>query len=181
MKSRLLRFLSLFLLSILLFTACNGTTTVTSSPKLPPLKVGYTVWPGFFPMAIAGEKGFFQQQGVEVKPVYSQNYLAPIADFSAGKYDGLATALGSVISIIQKNPDMQIVLAPDESAGADAVVASHNIHRVADLKGKRIGVKLGDLGELFITGMLENNGLTTDDVTLVNTEGEAVLARLPAW
>lgn len=178
MKSRLLRFVSLLLLSILLVTACNGTAIVTSQSKSLPLTVGYTVWPGFFPIAIAQGKGFFQAQGVNVETVSSKNYLAPISDFSAGKYDGLAASLGTLISIFEKNPDMQIVLAPDESAGADALIAQHDIHRVADLKGKRIGVKLGDLGELFVTQMLEKNSLSTDDIILVNTEGETVPARL---
>lgn len=179
MKTQFLRFLSLFLLSILLVTACNGTTPVVTKPELPPLEISYNLWPGYFPIEIAQKKGFFAQQGVKVKPViYKDNYLTLVSDFSAGKYDGIAIALGNIISIIEKNPDVQIVLATDESAGADTFVVKPDIQRVADLKGKRIGTKLGDFMELFITMMLEENGLTTDDVILVNVEGEAVPTRL---
>ncbi|MBD1931092.1 MULTISPECIES: ABC transporter substrate-binding protein [Cyanophyceae] len=178
MKSRFLRFVSFFLLSILLITACNRTTTVTSRPESPPLKVVYTLWPGYFPIAIAQEKGFLAAGGVKVEPVYSENYLQSISDFSAGKYDGITLALGSLMSIIEKNSEVQIVLVTDQSAGADTVVVQRNIKSVADLKGKRIGVKLGDYGELFVVKMLESNGLTTDDVTLVDIEGEAIPAHI---
>ena len=178
MKYRLLRFVSLLLLSIVLVTACNGTTTVTSRPEQPPLRVTYNLWSGNFPIAIAHEKGFFQEQGVKVEPVYIENYLQSISTFSAGKSDAIATSMGSIMNIIGKNPDVQIILATDQSAGADVLVVQSDIKSMNDLKGKRIGTKLGDFGELFVTTLLEKNRLTTDDVTLVNVEPESVPARL---
>ncbi|MBD1902242.1 ABC transporter substrate-binding protein [Trichocoleus sp. DQ-A3] len=178
MKSRFLRFASLFLLSLFLVTACNGRTFITSKPELPPLRIAYNLWPGYFPMEIASEQGFFAEQGVEVEPVYSENYLGVVSDFSAGKYDGIIVTLGGVMSIIGKNPDIHIVLETDQSAGADTVVVQRDIKSVVDLKGKRLGVKLGDYGELFVVKMLESNGLTTDDVTLVDIEGEAIPAHI---
>ena len=177
MKSRFLRFMSLLLLSIVLVTAC-GRTSITSKPELPPLRVAYNLWPGYFPMEIASEQGFFAAQGVKVEPVYSENYLATLSDFSTGKYDGFTTTLGGIMSIIGKNPNIHIVLETDQSAGADALVVQRDINSATDLKGKRLGTKLGDFGELFVTTLLEKNRLTTDDVTLVNVEGEAVPARL---
>ncbi|MFE1746765.1 ABC transporter substrate-binding protein [Coleofasciculus sp. H7-2] len=175
MKSRLFRLVSLFLLSIVLIAACNSTTTVTSQKETQPLIVGYNLWPGLFPIAIASEKEFFSAQGVKVKPVYIQNYLESVSEFSAGKYDGVAITMGSLMSMIEKNPDVQIAMATDESAGSDSIVVRPDIKNVADLKGKRLGVRLGD-GELFVIEMLQKHGLTTDNVTLVNVEGEAVPA-----
>jgi NitT/TauT family transport system substrate-binding protein len=178
MKPRLLRFLLLFLFAFVLTTACNSTTTVTSSPELPPLRVAYNLWPGCFPLVLAQEKGFFVAQGVNVEAVYSTSYLASASDFTAGQYDGACLALGSVMNVIENNPDTQVVLVADYSAGADAVVAQRGIQSVAQLKGKRLGVKLNDFGELFVTRMLEDNGLSVNDVTLVNLEAEAVPERL---
>ena len=179
MKSRLLRFVSLVLLSIVLITACNSTTTVvTSRPQSLPLRVGYNLWAGQFPMAIAQEKGFFQAQGVKVEPIFSENYLLPLSNFSANKNDGVALPLGSVMSTLGQNPDAKIVLVTDQSAGADAMVAQRDIKSVADLKGKRIGTKLNDFGELFVTKILETQGLSSQDVSLVNIEAEAIPAFL---
>ena len=178
MKSRFLRFVSLLLLSIVLVTACNGTTTVTSRPESLPLRVGYSLWAGHFPIAIAQEKGFFQAQGVKVEPVYSENFLVPLSNFSSNKNDGVALPLGSVMSKLGQNPEAKIVLVTDQSAGADAIVAQRDIKSVADLKGKRIGTKLGDFGELFVTKILETKGLSTQDASLVNIEAEAIPAFL---
>lgn len=176
MKSRLFRLVSFFLFSIVLIAACNSTTRVTSQKELQPLTVGYNLWPGLFPIAIASEKEFFTAQGVKVKPVYVQNFLESVSEFSAGQYDGVAITVGSLMNIIGKNPDVQIGIATDESAGSDSIVVRPDIKSVADLKGKRLGVRLGD-GELFVSEMLQKQGLTTDNVTLVNVEGEEVPAR----
>src|SRR6476469_9252101 len=178
MLSRFLSFVSLFLFSIMLIVACNSTQRVTNRTEQPPLQIAYNMWPGYFPMEIAEEKGFFAAQGVKVEPVYSENYLKYVSDFSAGKYDGFAATLGGIMSIIGKNPNIHIVLETDQSAGADTVVAQPDIKSVADLKGKRLGVKLGDYGELFVVKMLESNGLTNDNVALVNIEGEAIPAHI---
>jgi NitT/TauT family transport system substrate-binding protein len=178
MKSRIIRLLSLCWLSILLVTACNGTTSVTSKPEHPPLQIAASVWAGYFPMAIAQEKGFFAANGVTVKPLYSKNFLAHQSKFLAGEYDGLAIALGSIMSIIDKNPNLQVVMVADYSNGADVVVANSDIKSVPELKGKRLGLKLGNFGELFVVKMLETNGLTTDDVMLVNVDPEQIPARL---
>jgi NitT/TauT family transport system substrate-binding protein len=58
------------------------------------------------------------------------------------------------------------------------MVVQRDIKSVADLKGKRIGTKLGDFGELFVTKILETKGLSTQDVSLVNIEAEAIPAFL---
>ncbi|MBW4648628.1 MAG: ABC transporter substrate-binding protein [Kastovskya adunca ATA6-11-RM4] len=177
MKYRVLRFLSLFFLSLTLITACTGTKSIVFRPEPPPLKIAYNLWPGTFPMAIAQEKGFFTLQGVNVEHAYTVNYLESVSNFVAGKSDGLFIVLGSLMGVIEKIPDVQITLIADESAGADVVLAQPDIRNGTDLKGKRIGVKLGDYGELFVTTWLEQHGLTTDNVTLVNVEGEAVPAQ----
>ncbi|MBW4683031.1 MAG: ABC transporter substrate-binding protein [Microcoleus vaginatus WJT46-NPBG5] len=179
MKSHFFRFVSLFLLTLVLITACDRTPSVTPQSEAPPaLTLAYSLWPGYFPLVIAQEKGFFTQQGVKVELVYSENHQAPLSDFSAGKYDGMAITLGSFMSSIDKITGSQIVLITDRSTGADAIVAQPTIQSVSDLKGKRIGVKLGNFGELFVTKMLEQNGLDPKDVTLVNLEAESIVQSL---
>lgn len=177
MKIRLLRFVFLFMTGILLTIACTSSIDDSGSGQ-PPLKIGYSFWPASFPMEIAEEKGFFTEQGVDVEPAYEADYLVPLTNFAAGQYDGLLTTLGSLISLAENDPNIQIVTVLDESAGIDVVAASSHIDSIADLKGKRIGVKLGDFGELFVTTMLEQHGLTTDDVSLVNVEGQDIPNRL---
>jgi NitT/TauT family transport system substrate-binding protein len=129
-------------------------------------------------MVIAQEKGFFAAQGVEVDAIYSEDTTAQMADLGAEKIDGAALALGSIVNINGKNPNIHIIFATDQSVGADAIVADAEIQRVSDLKGKRIGTGLGGFGELFVITMLEKYGLTSDDVRIVQVDGQNVPTRL---
>ncbi len=162
---------------VLLLTACN----FFSRPQLqsPPLKFAYSAWPGFFPIAIAQEKGFFTSQGVKVETFVRENGEGLLADFGAGKFDGIFSSLGEIIPIsATNNSTVRLILMTAESAGADAIVAQPQIKAIADLKGKTIGVGLGSFGELFVTRMLEQNGINTDQVTFVNASGEQIPDRL---
>ena len=170
------RLLSLFFITILLLTAC--TLVSPPQPKRPPLKLAYSAWPGYFPIAIAQEKGFFATQGVTVETVIRENGQGILPDFGAGKFDGIFSTLGEIVPISAANPSVRLILITDESAGADAVVAQPQIENIADLKGKTIGVGLGSFGELFVTKMLETNNITSDQVTLVNADGEQIPERL---
>lgn len=173
MKAPIFRFFCLCFLSFFLVTACSNIPIGKKSESLP-LEVAYNQWPGTFPMVIAQEKGFFKEQGVNVKPIYTTNYIDSVSNFISGQADAGFIVLGSLMSLIEQTPDVQILLITDESAGADVILAKPNIQNIADLKGKRIGVKLGDYGELFVSRLLEKQGLNLTDVTLVNLEGEDI-------
>ncbi|MFB8788703.1 MAG: ABC transporter substrate-binding protein [Potamolinea sp.] len=163
-------------ITLLFVSACN--LIWSEKRELPPLKFAYSAWVGYYPIAIAQEKGFFTKQGVNVQIIFLGADEPQLANLVAGKYDGMITTLGNVISAGTDNSNLRIVLKIDQSAGADVIVAQPQIKSVADLKGKKIGVDLGKFGELFVTKMLESNGLTTDQVTLSKTNEEQVLTRL---
>jgi NitT/TauT family transport system substrate-binding protein len=168
--------IGLFVGIILLIIACN--LTVNPQSKLPPLRIVYDPWPGFSPLIIAKEKGFFAQQGVEVEIIYTKNALDALPQFNDHKYDGIAIALGNILTSSVSHPDISIILACDVSDGADAVLANPKISSIRDLKGKRIGTRIGSFGELFITKMLESQGMTADDVFFSDADGEEVIQQI---
>lgn len=51
--------------------------------------------------------------------------------------------------------------------GADVIVATRNIKSVADFKGKKIAVAIGTASHTLLLRVLESQGLTQSDVTLV--------------
>jgi NitT/TauT family transport system substrate-binding protein len=144
----------------------------------PPLRFAYDLWPGYYPVLIAQRLGYFREEGIRVEAIHPENTDPMMADFAAGKYDAIAVALGDIVSLTQAAPDIRVVLKTDESSGADAVVATRDIAGVRDLRGRRVAVNLGGFGEVFITKMLEANGLHTSDVTLVDVDAADVPARL---
>lgn len=168
--------LTLSLMTSLLVTACAGAAT--PEPERPPLKVEWTFWPGFYPIAIAVELGLFEKHNVKVEPLFYEDGSTATADFSAQKMDGAMFVTGDILTLATQAP-LKIVLVLDNSAGADQVVAVPDVTTVADLRGKRIGLTTGGFSELFVRKMLEVNGLTTDDVIIKIVEPEAVPEGLP--
>lgn len=169
---KLLRYISVFLITVCLLFACN--TSAPTEVKRPALKVEFTSFVGEHSGIIAQEKGFFKAQGVDVELIYKQYIQLEIANFSAGKYDGMVLTLGSFINLSATNPDIQAVVVINESKGADVVVVQSQIKTVADLKGKKLGANLGGFSEIFVTEMLKTANLTSDDVNLVKLEASDI-------
>ncbi|VXD24819.1 ABC transporter substrate-binding protein [Planktothrix paucivesiculata] len=169
---KLLRYISISLITVCLLFACHASVPI--KVKHPPLKVVFTSFVGEHSGIIAQEKGFFKAQGVDVELIYKQYIQLEMANFSAGKYDGMVLTLGSFINLSATNPDIQGVVVINESTGADVVVAQSQIKTVADLKGKKLGANLGGFSEIFVTEMLKTANLTSDDVNLVKVEASEI-------
>ncbi|MCL9780003.1 ABC transporter substrate-binding protein [Vibrio sp. S4M6] len=158
------------------------TAQTSPSPSAGKLSVSHNLWPGYYPITIAKEMGFFKDEGIEVTTHFSEDQLPTVSEFYAKKYDVLALPLGSIVSASGKYPDadVRVVYAIDDSVGGDAVVARAGIESVADLKGKSIGTALDGFGEVFVIEMLKSAGLTSDDVTLINADANQVYERIKA-
>ncbi|MBD2300144.1 MULTISPECIES: ABC transporter substrate-binding protein [Nostocales] len=173
---KLLRHVSLFLITACLLLACHSSAP--TKLQRPPLKVQFGSFVGEYPGIIAQEKGFFQAQGVDVELIYKRYAKLEQANFSAGKYDGISLSLGSFMILSATNPDIQGVIVIDESTGADVVVAKSQIKIIADLKGKKLGANLGGFSEVFVTEMLKSANLTSDDISFVQSEALDIPQRL---
>ncbi len=159
-----------------------GNTACTPPTQIPPssLKIPWVLWPGWYPILIAQEQGFFQKHGVTVEPVFYEVYSDIQGDFISGKLDGgLQTIFEVLVMESQASPaNAHVVMITDISEGADAILAGPAIQTVADLRGKKVGVKIGSFAEVLVRRMLEDNGLTINDVVLVDTEPENLLEDL---
>jgi len=177
MKNRLFRIFSTLIIAVVLLSACSGTQ---SAAVKTPLRVSWSLWPGYYPMAIAAEKGFFEKHGVQVEPVFYSVYGNQAPDLSAGMIDGAMMILSDTL-FDSLSKEIKIVMALDNSAGADQVVASSSIAKASDLRGKRIGVQSSTVsGVLLIRQMLNANGVSPADVTFVPISPEKVPASIPS-
>ena len=177
MMTRFTRWLGLFCISLLLVVACQQNAPQTRLSQ-DPITIAYSPWSGYYPLTIAVEKGFFEEQGIVVNPNFDKDYIGQIDAFRNGKYDGILIALGSVLNILEKTPDVQVILVVNVSEGGDAIVARPEIETVQDLKGKVIGTRLGDFGELLVREMLKQNNIAVEDVKIVNIRTEDLAAKL---
>ena len=150
------------------------------APVRLPLKVGWHTWPGYFPFAIATDLKLFSKHGVAVEPILYESASFSHPDLQAGKIDGATGTLADALLMDGRLPDsVRVVLVADYSAGGDVVVATDEIATVADLRGKRVGARLGSFSELFVLTMLRMNHLTKSDVTILKMEPKDVPTAMP--
>jgi NitT/TauT family transport system substrate-binding protein len=138
--------------------------------SLPPLRVEYTNWWGDYTLLVAQELGLFEKYNVSVEPVYFGVFSEALPALATGSIDGGLFGIGDAINT-NASSAIKIVAIYDDG-GTNYIVSSANILSAAELKGKKVGVPLGSVYELYVLETLKKGGLTTRDVTLVNTEVE---------
>lgn len=162
-----------------LLSACN-TAAPALSTEVAPLRVTYSLWPGDYPVILAQELGLFEKHGVPVTLIPLENYSDLMSLFLSGQADiSLPTWIEAITMNDRKPGYFKVILAYDYSDGADHVICVPEIQTIAGLRGKRIGVTPRTFGEMFVREMLAREGLTINDVTLVDLGPEQIVSNLP--
>jgi NitT/TauT family transport system substrate-binding protein len=165
-------FFPTLLICLFMLLQMAGCAPKGESNAQEPLEIAVNSWPGFLPVILADELGYFNEEEVNVKYFYSENSRQQRLDFESGAYDGITLSLGSLIAVSGKAPDTRIIFLTDISTTGDAVVVSPEIKSVADLQGKRIVLGAAGYGEVVVSVMLEQAGLTGNDVIWVAMQDE---------
>jgi len=133
----------------------------------PPLRIALIRWPPFEFLHLAQEKGYFAEEGVEVRLIEFVAVNDTQRAFEHDKIDGGTLSLFQVLqNRDQLKRKMQVPLVIDFSDGADLLLARPEITDVRALRGRRVGVTLSPLDVFFLTRALEVNGMTLQDVSL---------------
>ena len=146
----------------------------------PPIKLGFSTWPGWLPWQVTEEMGFFEAAGVDVELVWFEGYLDSINAFAAGQLDGNSQTLSDTLLSVAAGSDQRIVLTNDNSTGNDQIIVDSGIGAITDLADKDIGVEAGVVDHFLLALGLEREGLTLDDVNIVNLETGAAASAFAA-
>ena len=151
-----------------LFAAAALLGLASCSSYEPPLRIALIRWPPFEFLHLAQEKGFFAEEGVEVRLI---EFVAVNDTQRAFEHDKIDGGTFSLFQVLQNRDQlkrkMQVPLVIDFSDGADLVMARPEIADMRGLRGKRIGVTLSPLDMFFLTRALEVNDMTLQDVSIV--------------
>jgi NitT/TauT family transport system substrate-binding protein len=146
-----------------------ATTGVLAMPaanaaKLDKVTIGYSAWPGWFPLAVAQKQGIFKKNGLDVNLKYFADYIASLDAMTAGKLDVNAQTLNDTMAGVAGGSKQAIVVVGDNSAGNDAIICDQSIKSVADLKGKTIAAEEGVVDHFLLLQGLAKEGLTQEDI-----------------
>jgi NitT/TauT family transport system substrate-binding protein len=96
-------------------------------------------------------------------------YLPSIDAFSAGKVDAVCVVADDAMVTGANGGKSKIIALLDYSEGSDMIVGAPGVESIKDLKGKRVGVEVTLVEHMLLLQALKDNGMSQDDVTLVNT------------
>lgn len=161
-----------FLLFIYIFFPYLPSQFRQESEYSGKVVIGMVRWPGYVPFYVAQEKKYFNDQGVDVEIKSYDNLTELTDDYRNGKIIGRADTSYETALEALSGVDQKVVLAIDRSYGADAIIATPQISYVEQLRGKRVAFEYGTLEEFFLRYVLEERGLSLDDIVPLNLSPE---------
>ncbi len=156
-------------ITVVVVAVAVATTGVLAAPaahaaKLDKLTIGYSAWPGWFPLAVAQQEGIFKKDGLDVNLKYFADYVSSLDAMSAGKLDANTQTLNDTMAAVAGGSKQAIVVVNDNSAGNDAIICDQSIKSVADMKGKTVAAEEGVVDHFLLLQGLARAGMTQDDI-----------------
>ncbi len=145
-----------------------AAATVTAHAA-PPLKIGYSDWPGWVAWQVAIDKGWFKEAGVPVAFEWF-DYSASMEAFSAGKIDAVTMTNGDALVTGSAGAKSVMLMITDYSNGNDMLIVKPGVRSVKDLKGKKVAVEAGLVEHLLLLNALKKAGMKEADVTIVGAK-----------
>lgn len=145
---------------------------VAGAPKTPENLTVILDWfpnPNHAPLIIAAQKGFFKEEGLDVKLIGPSDPTDPPKWIAAKKADIGITYQPELMEQIDRGlPLVGIGTLIDKPLNCLVVLKDSGIKELNDLKGKHIGSSSGGLSSVMIKTILSKQGFTNQDVELVN-------------
>jgi NitT/TauT family transport system substrate-binding protein len=156
-------------------TAAAPAAAAAASPAapLPSLQITYSAAIALYvPLYVAKEEGLFRKHGVDVELSYIEaNVSRP--GLISGEIDASFSNGQSAIAIGAAGADPVILDCMDSVSSDYVIMAQPGIQRVADLRGKLVGVsRPTDLSVGYLSVVLQRDGMTTNDVQVRTLGGQ---------
>ena len=121
-------------------------------------------WFGDAPFYLAKEKGFFDKYGVKVEIKKVEEAQVRRQLLSSGGADISAETIDMAVLDMGAGVNGKIFMALDTSLGADGIVATKEINKIQDLKGKKVGATKGDPPYFLLKYLMKNQGMPSGDI-----------------
>ena len=133
------------------------------------LMLDWFVNPDHGPILVAQQRGYFKAAGLEVEIVAPSDPNDPPKLVAAGQADiGVSYQPQLLIQVDQGLPLVRIGTLVATPLNSLLVLKGGPIHRIEDLKGRKVGFSVGGFEDTLLQAMLARHGLGLDAVELVN-------------
>lgn len=151
-----------------LFFPCLLSVFLTGCVKTPDplLNIGTSRWPGYEVLFLARELGLHDETGIRLVELNSATEV--IHAFRNRTLEVAALTLDEVLTLMQTEKDLKIILVMDISDGGDVLLGQPGIDSLDQLNGKKIGVENTAVGAVLLDSALTQAGLAIEEVTIVS-------------
>lgn len=161
-------------------TACGSKDTASDSAEkknaADTLNIAFQPAPGYIPLKLLSENGWLdealKEAGYDIDVNWTEFESGPPENesFAAGQQD--IGVMGNVPSIAGKaaGQDRTYIGISTNGEQTEGIVVKEDseIKTVADLKGKKVGLVVGSIVQDLLDRLLKRDGLTSDDIEVVN-------------
>ena len=166
-KMVLLKIMPLFM--ILLLSGCQPGSE--RSPQSPPLKLSLalqsTPYSGL--IAIADERGYFKEQGLDVSMVFHPSGRACLEAVNRGEAQaGTVADIAFAAKVIDEHSS-KVIASIGTTTGSEIIARKdRGIRSPQDLRGKKVGFSSRTTSDYFLYAFLINQHIAQQDVTQVD-------------
>ena len=152
------------LIAIVLFAA----TPAAAQDQLTVV-LDWFVNPDHGPIVIAEEQGYFADAGLEVEVIAPADPADPPKMAAAGRADLAISYQPQLhLQVAEGMPLVRVGTLVATPLNCLLVLEDGPIGEIADLEGRKVGFSVAGVEEALLSSILETNGLTMDDIELVN-------------
>lgn len=133
------------------------------------LLLDWFINPDHGPLIVAQERGYFEAAGLDISIVEPADPSAPPKLVAAGQADLAVSYQPQLhVQVSEGLPLVRVGTLVATPLNSLVVLADGPVQRIADLKGRKVGFSVGGFEEIVLGAMLRRNGLSLNDVELVN-------------
>jgi NitT/TauT family transport system substrate-binding protein len=137
-------------------------------------KIGVVPWTGWSPSHVADVKGFWKEEGVDVKVFNFPSNMATNTALKNKRIDIGFDMIGTAIGLYLEGVPIVVIAETDWSHGGDKIIVKKDLD-ATQLKGSSVGVYLNQPSvAYFLNHYLSTIGLKIADVRMVEMETSAL-------
>lgn len=174
MKSKMelfsIKMVVIFFILIISLASCSN-----QNESVEKVKISINSWIGWAPLYLAIEKNMLIDRygtKIDLQLVRIEDTGTRKNSMITGRVDGYASSVDNFALDASQGVPGKIVMCFDESNGGDGIVAKNNIKTIKDLKGKTVAVQPGLPGHFLLLHLLKENGLSVNDVRIINMDSD---------
>jgi sulfonate transport system substrate-binding protein len=155
--------------------ACTRTDNKSTGPS-EKITIAYSATTDAVLAEVAQSRGYYREEGLEATARFHPYGKPALEDLLAGNADFATVAETPIMFAIMNGEKISVIATIQTSEIMNAVLARRDkgIVTPGDLKGKKIAATLGTTSDFFLDAILGVNGISRNDVKIVDLKAEAI-------